>query len=546
MYSDKRNVNTLTSILIGHGVAYAVLCPGSRNAPLVHNLQQCASIRCFAATDERSAGFLALGLALRLRQAVAVCVTSGSALLNLIPAVAEAKYQHVPLVVISADRPAAWIDQLDGQTLPQPNALKDWVRKSVSLPEPHNTTEEWYCNRLANEALIECLRGGGGPVHVNVPITEPLYGFTEPELPHERIIHYVQARPDKQTCDVLVNRYAKSQRPMLVIGQMQEVDSRLVEQISRHAVVISEPLSVAGIQNHFEALLSLEENMTYYKPDLVVYVGGNIVSKKAKEFLRGFVGVEQWTICTDGQFADTFMHLHGVVECDAGTVLSLMAQYDGCTQFAQNWNKLLSVAALHADEFVPEYGSLAVVQCFERLLQQHPTACSVCYANSSSIRLANLFAKHYVYCNRGLNGIEGCLSTAAGISLANPGEKTFCVVGDLSFFYDETALWNHQLGGNFRILLLNNGGGSIFGKFKGLKESPARETFVMAKHHTSAEGICRSHHVAYRCVRDDVELQTGISELLFGESDRPMLLEIMTDMEKDNQMIETYFKTWMQ
>ena len=543
MYSNKRNVNILTAVLVGQGIAHAVLCPGSRNVPIVHNLQQCAGIRCYAATDERSAGFLALGLALRLHQAVAVCVTSGSALLNLIPAVAEAKYQHVPLVVVSADRPAAWIDQLDGQTLPQPDALKEWVEKTVSLPEPHNSIEEWYCNRLVNEALIECRRHGAGPVHINVPITEPLYEFTEPKLPDERIIRFMPSRVDERTSNVLMERYERSLRPMLVIGQIQGVDGRLVEQIAHHAAVVSEPLSVAGIQNHVEEVLLLTNNkMADHRPDLVVYVGGHIVSKSVKEYLRSLVDVEQWYISTDGRFADTFTHLHGVVECDAETILSRMAQHNGSTQYGRNWHRLLSVAARHADGFVPEFGSLAAVQCLERMLHQHAAACSVCYANSSAIRLANLFAWHFVYCNRGLNGIEGTLSTAVGISLASPGEKTFCVIGDLSFFYDETALWNRQPGGNLRVLLLNNGGGGIFGKFKGLDESGARDTFVMARHHTSAEGICRSHRVAYRCVRNGEELQSGISELIFRESDRPMLLEVMTDIEQDNKVLETYYR----
>lgn len=153
MFSSKENVNILTSLLIEHGVEAAVVCPGSRNAPIVHNLSECGRIRCIPVTDERSAGFVAIGMAEATRKPVAVCVTSGSALLNLAPAVAEASYLHVPLVAISADRPQAWIDQLDGQTLPQADALGRFVRKAVTLPEPTNATERWHCNRLVNEAL---------------------------------------------------------------------------------------------------------------------------------------------------------------------------------------------------------------------------------------------------------------------------------------------------------------------------------------------------------------------------------------------------------
>ena len=187
MYSNKINVNILTSLLVAHGIRHAVVCPGSRNSPIVHNLNECPDIACYPVTDERSAGFYAMGMSRALKRPVVVCVTSGTALLNLAPAVAEAYYQHIPLVAISADRPPQWIDQLDGQTLPQPDALGRFVRKAVTLPEPHDAEEKWYCNRLVNEALIAALQGGGGPVHINVPITEPLFEYTIEELPAERI-----------------------------------------------------------------------------------------------------------------------------------------------------------------------------------------------------------------------------------------------------------------------------------------------------------------------------------------------------------------------
>ena len=185
MYSNKTSVNILTSLLVAHGIKHAVVCPGSRNVPIVHNLNECPDITCYPVTDERSAGFFALGIAQATDEPVVVCVTSGTALLNLAPAVAEAHYQHQSLIVISADRPAEWIDQLDGQTLQQPGALEPWVKKTVSLPElsPLN----WHCNRLVNEALIEATDDTHPCVHINVPISEPLFEFTTEKLPEERV-----------------------------------------------------------------------------------------------------------------------------------------------------------------------------------------------------------------------------------------------------------------------------------------------------------------------------------------------------------------------
>ena len=154
MYSNKEQVNILTSLLVAHGIRDAVVCPGSRNSPIAHNLSECPDIACYPVTDERSAGFYALGMAQARKQPVVVCVTSGTALLNLAPAVTEAFYQHIPIVVISADRPAAWIDQLDGQTMPQPDALGRFVRKAVSLPEPHDDDTRWYCNMMIPAGIV--------------------------------------------------------------------------------------------------------------------------------------------------------------------------------------------------------------------------------------------------------------------------------------------------------------------------------------------------------------------------------------------------------
>ena len=215
MYCSKENVNILTALLVAHGVRHAVCCPGSRNAPIVHNLTECPDIRCYPVTDERSAGFYALGMSQALAQPVAVCVTSGTALLNLAPAVAEAYYQQRPLVVISADRPPQWIDQLDGQTLPQPDALGRFVRKAVSLPEPHDDEERWYCNRLVNEALLEQF----GPVHINVPITEPLFDFSVAQLPEQRVISRILPDISGNTLRHVGQMFMLAKRPMLIDGQ---------------------------------------------------------------------------------------------------------------------------------------------------------------------------------------------------------------------------------------------------------------------------------------------------------------------------------------
>ena len=492
MYSSKQNVNILTSLLVAHGIHHAVVCPGSRNAPIVHNLNECPDIQCYPVTDERSAGFYALGMTQALKEPVVVCVTSGTALLNLYPAVAEAYYQHRSLVVVSADRPQQWIDQLDGQTLPQPDALGCFIKKAVSLPEPHDEDTRWYCNRLINEALMV----KHGPVHINVPITEPLFDFSTPELPKERKIELLPADISNVTLSHVCRMFMQAKRPMLIAGQPMN------------------PLMD-------EAVVQIGDDVDYI-PDFVLYSGGSIVSKRLKHFLRK--AKETWVVNSEGEVTDTFMNLTHIVQGDGDVVADMVRSNleEKPHPFVQKWEALLAQIRQQVEANELPYSSAAVVKYFE----QKRGANIVHYANSMAIRLANTYSKTPVYCNRGVNGIEGSLSTAAGFSCVTD-EKVFCVIGDLSFFYDQNALWNQNLRGNLRILLLNNGKGGIFDMLPGLEKSPARDKYVAAEHHATAEGICQQNDIYYQQATTTEEMQRGIDLLLSADFSRPMVLEIL-------------------
>ena len=206
---------------------------------------------------------------------------------------------------------------------------------------------------------------------------------------------------------------------------------------------------------------------------------------------------------------------------------------------ANLWEKAFVNVSKCAENYQPAYSQMATVKRFEELLGSGEDCC-VHYANSSVVRLANIYANHYVYCNRGVNGIDGSLSTAAGFSFVTD-DPVFCVIGDLSFFYDQNALWNQNLRGNFRVLLLNNGKGGIFNLLKGLEQSPARDKYVAAEHHTSAEGICQQNRVKYLKATNMSELQQGLDTLLYIENDHPVLLEVFTDPSEDERVFRDYF-----
>lgn len=550
MYCNKKNVNILTSLMVAHGVRHVVVCPGSRNAPLVHNFSQCDAFVCHQATDERSAGFIALGLKQQCEGPVAVCVTSGSALLNVLPSVAEATYQHQGIIVISADRPQAWVDQLDGQTLPQKDALGPFVAISVSLPEVNDKQDEWHCNRLVNEAILVNKAPGHPSVHINVPLSEPLFDFKVDSLPDERIIK-AGSWSDEKLQDEILESYSKAKRPMVVMGHMgseSKLDATVIASIYEKAVVLSEPISMNGLKaSYTDQMFACSQALSeQYRPDWVLYVGGHTVSKRLRQYLRSLGDdTMQILVSADGRLRDVSQHTRILVHGDAPKVLSTLSTRSADADksaFIARWEQLRSrVAGLQA-EFEPSYSQMLAVKRFEALARKSGLdACSehdACleplfyYANSMSVRLAALYAEGYCQCNRGVNGIEGSLSVAAGASLADAHRKVYCVIGDLSFFYDQNALWQ-TLGGNLRILLLNNAQGGIFRMLGGLEKSPVRDTLVSAAHNRSAEGVCSQYGVEYLSAHDPESLEEGLERLIGQSSDRPVLLEVFTSADQD-------------
>lgn len=549
MYSDKRNIQELVALLIAHNVRKIVLCPGSRNAPIVQTLVNHPYFNCTAATDERSAAYIALGLALNGGEPAAVCCTSGTALLNMHPAVAEAFYQQVPLVVISADRPAEWIGQMDGQTVPQPDAFKSLVKYAVNLPDVRTDSDLWYCNRLINEALLALYHHGRGPVHINVPISEPLFEFNTTELPQVRVIRrYDGLNIYNQSYDELFERLNSYDKRMMIAGQQMMIymfDKPVARALNKNFVWLTEYLGNkttggTAIQNFDALLYSLhDKEKERYRPELVITYGGHIVSKRVKQYLRENPPKEHWHVAADGKVVDLFGVLTTVIEMTPFEFLDRIAPHIEKVkgEYNQLWeNKSSSLAQ-------PElsYSSMGVVG---QIIGKLPVPSALHLANSSVVRYAQLFKLSHeveVCCNRGTNGIEGSLSTAIGYAMASD-KLNFCLIGDLSFFYDMNAIWSSNFGSNFRILLLNNSGGEIF---KGLPMNLTgnAERFVRATHSTRAEAWAKERGFNYLSATNQEELNDVLGEFLNPEVSlvKPMFLEVFTDTDQDILEYKSYY-----
>lgn len=549
MYSDKENINILTSLLVSYGVRHIVVCPGSRNAPLVHNFDVSPDITTHAVTDERSAAFFALGLRLRLRQPVAVCVTSGSALLNTMPGAAEATYQHEGIIIISADRPQAWIGQLDGQTMPQHGALGTFASPSVSLPEPHNDTERWLCRRLICEAMIANTCPPYPSVHINVPVSEPLFGFSTPCLPEIPPIGIADL--DDQNGRETLRRILRGKRRLMVISGQTYDDSAagLLMDKASGCVFVAEWLSPYGRVRHIDEILrtTCAEELDNMRPDCIVYIGGHTVSKRLRHYMRGLDSRTMFiTVSDDGMLHDVSQHTTLVVKATAGDFMKMICNGTICPDadmdFVRRWHDMDNMAARRISASCPPYSQMLAIRRLEENIDNSKDI--VCYANSLSVRAGMMYASAYRYCNRGLNGIEGTLSMAAGMAAGakeegmtagnmTAAQNVYCVIGDLSFFYDSNALWIQELAGNMRIMLINNQRGAIFGMLPGLDRSPAHKSLIAAGHNATAEGICSQYGMEYYRATDTPSLEEGIRLLTSGVHDRPVVLEVLTDADTD-------------
>lgn len=510
MYCAFPQVNQLAALLADHGVRNVVACPGSRNAPILHDLNELSNERPGAmqlhpVTDERSAAFVALGMALATEEPAAVCVTSGSALLGCLPAVAEAYYRQTPLLVISADRPSRWIGQGDGQTIPQQGALQPYC-PTWQLCAPDASEARWTNNLRLNEALLSLRHSGGRPAHINVPLEEPLFRFTTPSLPCERVIVESAVCGAASLPSALVRRIAGARLPVLLVGQYDHGDLRAVATEldgSCKLLVLPEIISDIAGSSRMEVFDRAVGNRESLCPDVVVHIGGNFIHKRFKQVLRES-GCEVIRIDEEESLADTFCGLTHHLRCrPLDALMQLSALLPSGHKGVETAQAVIAreAAAPAATQLQELPLSHQLYHSLSELMAQHTDA-TLHLGNSTAVRDAALFfesGRYPVYCNRGVNGIEGSLSVAVGYAMKMWG-VSLVILGDLSFFYDSNALWNTHLPGNLRIVLVNNGGGAIFSRLPGLSQSPACTALVAARQHFCAEGLARAFHLNYKAL----------------------------------------------
>lgn len=552
--SDHFAAAELARLCAAKGVKHVVISPGSRSAPLVIAFNGQEGIECLQVIDERSAAFFALGMAQQLHAPVALICTSGSAVLNYGPAIAEAFYQRIPLLVITADRPEEWVDQGEGQAIRQHGVLALHMKRSVQLPRiTSDELARWHCGRLINEAIDETLLPVPGPVHVNVPFAEPLYGRTD-EQGSSRFIAPVMTEafilPDHARW--LIGQLSACKKVMVLAGQGVWSDGLLTQlvqlaslpQVTVHTEATSnldDPAFITCIDRVIEGVN--DRNEKDLRPDLLITFGGAVVSKRIKTLLRKWKPAQHWNIDAGQRHYDTYQSLTHDIAVSPEIFFAQLAPsvVPNESIYGEVW-KMMDESIRGKHNRILAAAPFCDLTVFNTLNDRIPGDSAVHLANSTPARYAQLFDRvrgHRWFSNRGTSGIDGCTSTAVGAALATK-QVTTLITGDTAFCYDSNAFWNDHLSADLKVIVIDNGGGNIFRYIEGPDQDAELLPWFEAPHGRSTEQLVKSFDLPYYHANDHASLESGLDKL-YTVHEKAAVLHITTDALTSPQVLRNYF-----
>ena len=544
MYPKKELAQIIIAACRQFEIQTVVISPGSRNAPLTIGFSNHKDFETLSIVDERCAAFFALGIAQQTLKPVALVCTSGSALLNYYPAIAEAYYSQIPLVVISADRPAHLIDIGDGQTIRQENVFKNHILYSANLKE----FDAKNSVKVLSKAF-SLLRQVKGPIHINVPFNEPLYE-TVATMNDFRFIAEESDLQDTIDYENLASQWNSAKKKMILVG-VHSPNAALEILLDKVAddpsvLVFTETTSNLYNKRFVNSIDNLifnltEEEFTSLQPDILLTFGGMIVSKKIKKFLREYSPKEHWHVNELRAF-DTYQVLSKHLKIDSHSFFKHFCElvdYDNKSTYESTWTHYKQRIREKHNHYIKTapYSDLKV---FEQVLKVIPDFSEVQFSNSAIIRYSQLFEMNStitVFCNRGTSGIDGSTSTALGAAYATQ-KPTTLITGDLSFFYDSNALWNNYIPTDVRIVIINNSGGGIFKIIPGPKKSTALRYFE-TPHCLTAEHLCTMFGFEYSTAHNLKSLTEEVAGF-YDKSDKPKVLEVFTPSDLNDLVLKEY------
>ncbi len=541
---------TIIQLCKSKNIKHIVISPGSRNAPLTIGFANHDYFECYSILDERSAAFFALGIAQQLREPVVLVCTSGSALLNYYPAIAEAFYSDIPLVVLSADRPKHLIGIGDGQTINQDNVFVNHILYSANLTTGNPEQDEIEIHDALNTSIIK-----KGPVHLNVRFKEPLYetidDFSVSLMSIEKSINVEFS--DLEDIDQYISIWNNAKRKMVLVGvnYPNQIEQEYLDVLANDSsvIVFTEATSNLHHDKFFSSIDKIiaplkEEEFKALQPEVLLTFGGMVVSKKIKAFLREYQPKHHWHI-DEKKANDTFFCLNKHFKASVNEVFKFLLKNgnQATSEYQSYWQSVKQIRSKNHQEYLQEV-SFSDLKIFDIILKSIPNHNMLQLGNSSAIRYTQLFdisKTLNVFCNRGTSGIDGSTSTAIGAASVTDKQTTF-ITGDLSFFYDSNALWSNYIPDNFRIIVVNNGGGGIFRILPGNKNTKNFDTYFETKHSLTAKQLCNMYGFKYSSASNQEELNAIIS-LFYSESNQPKLLEIFTPRTVNDEVLLNYFKS---
>jgi len=539
---------SIIEILRAKGITTIIISPGSRNAPLTIGFVSHPDFTCYSIADERSAAFFAVGIAQQIKKPVAVVCTSGSALLNYYPAFAEAFYSQIPFIVISADRPQSKIDIGDGQTIRQENVFANHSLFNANLTENASDENDFLINEAINTAFAK-----KGPVHINAPFEEPLYEtvpelVVEPKVISAMVKDFIYDEPISE----YINIWNTSKRKLVLVGvnEPNAIEQKFLDTFANDpsVVVMIETTSNLHHPNFINTIDSIitpftHEDFLDFQPEILVTFGGMIVSKRIKAFLRKYRPNHHWHI-DDLRAYDTFGCLTKHFEVQPNLFFQSFFMLtetveSNYNQYAQNIKALRQKRSLEYLAKVP----FTDFKVFEKVIPALPKDSQLQISNSSPIRYAQLFDIEQsieVFSNRGTSGIDGSTSTAIGAAVGSKKPNVF-IAGDIGFLYDSNALWNNYIPKNFKIILINNGGGGIFRILPGHDETPVFNTFFETSHCLTAEHLAKMYGFNYLIASTETTLEESL-KAIFSNDEKPTLLEVFTPTLENDKVLLQYFR----
>ena len=548
-FSSKRSIQLLAYLLKEYGIFNIVISPGSRNAPLSIHFSETDEFNCYSIVDERSAAFVGLGMAKSEKKPVAITCTSGSASANYYPAITEAFYQNVPLLILTADRPTDFVDIFDGQTIRQNAIFAQHSYGDFQLLEDgkENADEENF--NLIKKAIELCFEKQG-PVHINIPLEEPLYQLVS-ELPTFPPIEKTIQKKQYELPSNLAAEWNISKRILILVGTRdysKELEMQLGQLVKNHSVIVlteaTSNIKHPKFFSHIDRYIFnfSEEDFKTYAPDLLVTIGQNVVSKKVKQFLRKAKPKNHWHIHEIWQ-PDTFFSLTEKIETQPEIFFKKLLNFIKLEPqpYFNLWDVLRDKRDLKHKDYCLKT-PFSDFKFFEILSEKLPENINLHFSNSSAIRYAQLFdfQKNKIFCNRGTSGIDGSTSTAMGFAMKS-AQQTVLVTGDLGFFYDINGLWNNYIPPFTRIIIFNNGGGDIFKIIPGPGSTNALEEFILTKHHKNAEYIAKHFGFSYTKVSDEDTL-SRVLDNFFKQDVKAKILEVDTSAIENSEILKGYFE----